>query len=241
MKKQILSFLLALSLPAASLAAVTQTGTNEGTFYYPDESDPATATYQYHYSYPRFDDADEVAEAINNVFTYQVDDAAGFAVPMMGEMADGPASTDVRAEISYQDDDWMSVRILTTQHSESGDTAVLSAYVFALTGGRAGEVSSLPRVLGVLKDDETDEWMKDRQTERANTLVREMVWERLQERTLLPETTEQSLEKEFYPEQDFYLDAEGNPVFFLQAGTVADAAEGVMEVMIPLEELKDEW
>ena len=44
----------------------------------------------------------------------------------------------------------------------------------------------------------------------------------------------------FYPEEDFYLDEAGDPVFYFQAGSIAPAEEGVLRFPIPLEDLLDE-
>ena len=44
----------------------------------------------------------------------------------------------------------------------------------------------------------------------------------------------------FYPEEDFYLDAEGNFVFFLQENMIAPAEDGQFFYTITLDELLDE-
>ena len=105
---------------------------------------------------------------------------------------------------------------------------------------------ALPYLLGLLQSDETDTWLQDRQTAKADALVREMVWDRLGDLTAenpeirLPETMEEeALDYAFFPEEDFYLDETGNPVFYLQPGF----AEGTDELLcfpISIEEILDE-
>ena len=55
-----------------------------------------------------------------------------------------------------------------------------------------------------------------------------------------PDLTYEMLTQDFYPEEDFYLDENGNPVFFIQAATIASAADGVLKYPFTLEELQDE-
>ena len=97
----------------------------------------------------------------------------------------------------------------------------------------AGSATNLPRFLGLLSDSETDEWLLERQKEKADALIRKMVWHRLtalaSNGTILlnPEMTEETLDWSFYPEEDFYLNANGDPVFFLQPGIVSDDSDRI--------------
>ena len=52
--------------------------------------------------------------------------------------------------------------------------------------------------------------------------------------------TREELEAQFYPEEDFYLDENGNPVFYVQPSYIASSAEGVLTFPFTLEELLDE-
>jgi len=52
--------------------------------------------------------------------------------------------------------------------------------------------------------------------------------------------TYEMLELLFYPEEDFYLDADGNPVFFIQSAYVCDSADGLLLFPFTIEELLDE-
>ena len=52
--------------------------------------------------------------------------------------------------------------------------------------------------------------------------------------------TREELEAQFYPEEDFYLDESGNPVFYVQSSYLASSAEGVLCYPFTVEELLDE-
>ena len=52
--------------------------------------------------------------------------------------------------------------------------------------------------------------------------------------------TYETLENVFYPEEDFFLDENGDPVFFLQEAMVAPQTEGILYFPFTLEELLDE-
>ena len=72
----------------------------------------------------------------------------------------------------------------------------------------------------------------------ADSLVREMVWERLEEMGITDGLEEEMLEYGFFPEEDFYLDETGNPVFYLQPGF---AEEGeALTFPLSIEEIRDE-
>ena len=56
----------------------------------------------------------------------------------------------------------------------------------------------------------------------------------------LPDVTRAFFDDMFYPEEDFYLDATGNPVFFVQSGILTQVSEGVLLFPLSLETILDE-
>lgn len=66
----------------------------------------------------------------------------------------------------------------------------------------------------------------ERQTNKCDACVRDLVWEQLQDRaadgsvTLCDNVDREYFDGIFYPEEDFYLDADGSFVFFLQSDTM---------------------
>ena len=169
---------------------------------------------------------------------------------MNAGLTDGAAQAtiiDVTYEVTCQTADYLS--ILITKHTKRPDSesTTISGHVFALTGSRAGEIISLPYLLGILtQDGKVDTWLQDRQTAKADNCVRELVWaeiERMMKSGDVPfydGLTFEELEAAFYPEEDFYLDENGDPMFYLLENTVALPEAGILLVPISLETLLDE-
>ena len=101
-------------------------------------------------------------------------------------------------------------------------------------------------LLGILAPDENDEWLQEYQTEKVEKLVREMVWNMIEENEDdidYNDLTEEDLEALFFPSEDFYLDENGNPVFYLQPYNILDEVpEGtdLFTFPIALEDIQDE-
>ena len=201
------------------------------------------ASYVYTYAYPQVDPTDPSGELINSFYQYRVSDAREFEIPMNADYyrTQDPAE-DIRVEIGYEvtcnGEDYFSV--LTDM--KQGDLETFAGHTFSRGGLRAGSSVALPYLLGMLESGETDTWLQDRQTARANDLVREMVWDRLAAGKDIQ--TRADLEKEdldygFFPEEDFYLDETGNPVFYLQPGFAEDSGR-LLTFPITIEDILDE-
>lgn len=247
--KKLIALLLALMLLPISVFAIELGEDVSGTACWPEGANEAGAAYIYRYSYPTVLGDSEVAGLINENFAYMIEDALAFKVPMTGEMMDSPdvqGYTHDFSRVTCNNDEYLSVLVTSEAFLGAAAQEVYYGYTFSLTGLRAGQVTSLPRLLGILKDDEEDTWMQERQTNKANELVWGLVWDIIQEQrkegviTCDPDLTYEMFTLDFYPEQDFYLDENGNPVFFIQAATIASAADGVLTFPFTIEELLDE-
>lgn len=245
----LLAVLLALVLPVAALAeAFTLGPALEGVICWPDGTTEADARYVYRYSYPTVEGVGELPNMINGTYTYLVEDALAFTVPINAESlepSDIQASTTITHEITCYDSQYLSVKLTTTSFLGASAVTIMTGHTYALTGAKAGTVVSLPYLLGILDMDEEDEWLKNRQTQKADACVRGLVWEIIQEQmadgaAYDPDLDEELLAAVFYPEEDFYLDQYGNPVFFLQEATIAPASEGILLFPFTMEELLDE-
>ena len=250
MKKPIVYLLAALLalLPLTSLALELAEPLT-GTCCYPEGSNETTATYVYRYAYPQIAGDSDVAIMIDDTYAYEADYIETFTLPVNGDMY-GEGEDQYYTNMSYQvtcnDDAWFSVYFTTLEHVDESTVTRVSAHVFALTGNDAGSVTSLPVVLGVLDPDENDEWLEERQTARCDTLVRGLIWEQLQAQaeagavTLYDDADREYFDGMFYPEEDFYMDADGSLVFFLQEDTMAPAEYGVLTYRFTIEDLLDE-
>ena len=247
MKKCWLALSAALLLPA--LAAAELMPNREGTFYWPEGSDESTAGCVYTYSYPCLTGDTEGEVTVNNFYDYLISDTGEFTVSMIGEMREDPTlqtRVEVNAELECEKEEVLSFLVTTKTTVGEETTLLYSGHTFTMTGNRAGNATTLPRLMGILSDSETDTWLEERQVNKANELVCGMVWERLQEKaeageiTLLPEADEELLACLFYPEEDFYLDGDGEPVFILQPGDLTEERDGVVLISITFEEIDDE-
>lgn len=249
---RLLILLLALTLlPMAGLAESPISFTDDltGVYTWPEGASEAEASYVYRYAYPQIAGESELAMTINQVFQYEADDALGFECPMNGSAHDpalGQMEVIIRYEIAHLSGEFLSVRVDKTVTVGESVSHIVKGYSFMLTGVEAGTVTSLPYLLGVIDPEETDEWYLDRQTAKADACARDLVWMliekdmRAEGSPIYADLTFEEFEWCFYPEEDFYLDAEGNFVFFLQENMIAPAEDGQFFYTITLDELLDE-
>ena len=253
--KRLMLLLLALMMLLASASAdelLTLGAPLEGVICWPEGSDEASAAYVYRYSYPQIAGDSEMAGLINGVYAYEVDYAYDFRVPMDAEMLDlepGVQSyTNITCQVTCLNERCMSV--LTTTETMMGPamSTILSSRTFALQGGASsGAETHLPYLLGLLDESNTgDEWLEVRQTNKANECVWGLVWEIIEQQmregtvTFNDDLDYDDFVGKFLPDTDFYLDADGNPVFYIQAGSIAPLTEGVLRYPFTMEELLDE-
>lgn len=249
---RLLILLLALTLiPMSSFAAdvLTYQGDITGVYTWPEGADESEASYVYRYAYPQFSDDNSLAMSINQVFQYDASDALGFECPMIA--SDHPAElgqmqVTLSYEITHQSSKALSVRIDKTVVVGESVSSSVKAYTFRLTGSMAGTATSLPFLLGLVEVGSSDEWLIDRQIAKADDCVRDMVWSLVERDMKKPDSpifddlTQEDFEYSFYPEEDFYLDAEGNFVFFIQEDTIAPQEAGRFFYTITPEDLLDE-
>ena len=247
MKRLLLILLAMLLLCASACAELGFSGEVSGTICYPQDADTDTATYVYTYTYPLAEGDEALAAAINEQFAYMIYEAENFTVPIQGEMAEGSeqAWSHVTGAVTCLNGEYASVLVVReTELGEEDHSVIYAGYTFSLTGAKAGTVTSLPYLLGILDAEaEADEWLEERQAAKAEACVRQMVWDRLQEvppEGLYETADEDWLSAVFYPEDDFYLDAEGNIVFYISPGMMAPAESGALLFSFTVEEILDE-
>lgn len=224
----------------------------EGVLCYPEDADEASAIYVYRYSYPQLAGDGELAELINGVFGDQVAYARDFRVPMTGEELDPLSEVQSRTTITHEvtclSERYLSVKVTMESLLGAAASTMVSGYTFCLgNGAMAGTVTSLPYLLGLLDaEDLTDEWLVNRQTAKADECVCRLIWDIIEQQraegvvAYNDDLTYEVFAASFFPEEDFYLDADGNPVFFIQESFIAPASEGALFYPFSLEELLDE-
>lgn len=249
---RLLILLLTLSLlPLACTAEALPVFADDltGMYVWPQDASPEEATYVYRYCYPQLLGDSSVALLFNDVYQYLASDALAFECPMYAP--DHPAElgqkqVSISYEIVHQSDTLLSIRLEKTVTVGSRVTQSVSGNTFSLTGTQAGTITSLPYLLGLVEVGETDEWLIDRQITKLDECVRELVWERIQKDMRHPDSaiyddlTYDEFSWSFYPEQDFYLDEQGNLVFFIQQNFIAPPEAGQFFYTISVDELLDE-
>ena len=249
---RLLILLLALMLvPISGMAEAPLTFSDDltGVYTWPEGAPEAEATYVYRFCDPQLAGEDDLAMTINNVFAYEASDALGFECPMIGSShpaEEGQMQVNITCEIVHLSDKYLSVRVDKTITVGERVSGIVRGFTFPLTGADAGTPTSLPYLLGILDPEETDEWYIDRQIAKADTCARDMVWALIEKdmrkdgSPLYDDLTFEEFEGGFYPEDDFFLDEEGNVVFFLQAGVIAPSEAGQFFYTISLDDLLDE-
>ena len=249
---RLLILLLVLTLmPFSGMAEAPLTFTDDltGLYTWPEGSTVEDAAYVYRCTYPQIAGDSVLAMTINNVFAYEVSDALGFECPMIGSAHPaelGQMQVDIGYTITHLSDEYLSVRIDKAVVVSETTSRIVKGYTFTLTGKDAGTVTSLPYLLDLMEQGETDEWYIDRQTAKADACARDLVWLQIEKAMrqegsgIWEDLTFEELEWSFYPEEDFYLDEEGNFVFFLQENVIAPPEAGQFFFTITLDDMLDE-
>lgn len=220
--------------------------------YLYDELQPDGPSYTYSYCYPCIDDSEACAAEINSFYSYIIDDTLNFANPMMvDDLHSYGIETSSREDISYtlccNNGEYFSILIKKHSFIDGYEDLIYEGHTFLTGGGHPGSTVALPYLLGLLESNNNDTWLQDRQTQKAESFTRELVWESIMEKAdagdlvLYEEIDEDFLTDNFYPEEDFYLDENGDPVFFIQPGRIADLSYGLIEIPISLDTLYDEF
>ena len=251
--KRILPFLLILSLLAVVPALADPLAIPEdyeADIYEPyDESNPSAGAFSYSCRYPHVDTEAEGGAGINSFYEYMYTDTLSNMVPMLQdayEYANIDFSMKTTYTVTCNNDEFFSVLVRTEKKDPEQDIVYWEGHVFSRKNGKAGYTYTLPMLLGVLNSTESEEWVQDFQTEKADKLVREMVWDIIEENEAGIDyggLTEEDLPSVFFPEESFYLDENGDPVFYLQPGDVYEEMPENAELLIfpiPLEDILDE-
>ena len=250
--KRVLPFVLVLLLLAASALAdplpLLEDYADDVVVRY-DEADPAAGSFEYSYRFPHVDENAEGGAKINSFFEYKVKDTQDFTIPINGDYykTEGISSkTEITYTVTCNNDSFFSILICIRDTSEALGLDILSyeGNVFCRLEGKADSTYTLPQLLGTLSYTEDDTWLQDRQTAKAEKLIREMVWDLIGDGwggvEYYDDLTEEYLQTVFHPEEDFYLDGDGNPVFFLQPGIAAPESFGLLTFPLSLEDILDE-
>jgi len=196
-----------------------------GTVQWPEGAGTPQAIFQY--QYPQFEAQTEADKAINRYYQAQARDLESAVQSMM----DGEETLEstIDFEVSHASNRYLSVVQTMRQMGGNAETETLSADTFARDGVYAGQPVTLSQMLGM----EQENTLSVHES-AAETLVYGLVWQ-IVERGMqnadgdyLDGITPEDLKRSFSPETDFYLDADGNLVFFIQKGEIAGEIAGIL-------------
>lgn len=240
MIKRILAMLLILLLPAAAAAdPLLLTDDLAGSV-----SEPF---YDFSYRYPQADPSDPGAPHINSFYSQLVNETLAERIPSASDYYSGIGqhmSVRIDYEITCSSAEFFSVRLHRTEESRDGIFETWTGNTFSLLSGMPGQTSTLSHLLGILNAGETDDWLQERQASKVLDAVCGLVWERITANpghiAYYDDITAEDLAYVLNPEEDFWLDETGNPVFYIQPGEFADFSAGLLTFSVSLEEIDDE-
>ena len=245
MRKLLLTVLcLLLCLGTACADPLTLAPDLAGSMSYPDDAGPGGAIYTYTYVLPQVAGEGDLEENINAFYAYQEKDVGDYIIYTKSAGVTDPSQpawSRFTYRITANTDDYFSV-LQTEETDMDGERSVsYQAQTFGRHSRKPGDVLSLPYLLGFLDEEESDEWLLNRQTNRANECIRTLVAEALA-RSGMDGITEDDLAFDFIPEEDFYYDAETDSlVFFLQPYLFPDRDPGEMVCFrFTIEDILDE-
>ena len=254
MKRFLALLLAALFLVPSALADPLSLGedlTDTVTVLYNGE-DESGGLYRYTYRYPSALDGDDLsAVCVNEFYRKKVQEYTSDYIPSLADYYAGQSqsvSVDVSYEVTCNNDDYFSVLIHRTETVEGETIESWEGNTFSRTSTIIGSVSSLPKLLGILDDGESDEWLEDRQSRKVWEALCTLVWDAICENPdgipFYPDLQEDELEYIIDPvlslDQDFYMDAEGRLVFFILPGRAAPQEAGLITFTFTLEDRRDE-
>ena len=222
------------------------------TVYYNGE-DASDGQYVYSCRFPVIAEESELAAVcINEYFSKKLQEDLNFYALIDADEY-GSRFQSVTKDISYRitcnNDDYFSVLIRKATDIEDFEQyEEWEGNTFARSGEMVGSVSSLPNLLGKVESGESDDWLEDRQSEKICEVLRDLVWQKIQENPenieYDPDLSEEDLELLIDPmfslDHDFYMDEAGDLVFFFRPGSIAPEEAGLITFTFPLEDLLDE-
>ena len=231
------------------------------TVFYNNEN-PSDGSYSYSYTFPHAfvpesttEEADLSAASVNRYYEKRIQE---YTVDYIPNQADYFAtqyqnvSVDVTYQIMCNNDDFFSVLLHKTENVDGEIEETWEGNTFSRSSEMVGQLTSLPKLLGILDAGESDEWVEDRQTNRIWEVVCTLVWNTIQSNpdqldfdpSLTKEDLEYIITPEYSLDQDFYIDENGDVVFFILSRFILSeqAAEktGIVPFRMTLEEIDDE-
>lgn len=216
--------------PVSVSAGGRQVIRREGEAYYPSEGEKR---YHFVYAYPLVLGEDYAAAAVNDTYQMALDEMMHLMLPMLANEEEGPAEAmyEVRHDffVTCNNDRVLSIVQRRSQRMGDEETLSLDPLVFDVSGEYTGEPLTLRGcILAGLSGEKAEDMTAEQYPQAAkilagsSDLIAEAVAEQLypafltmqQEGTARADVSREDFEWEFAPAASFYVNAEGNVVFF---------------------------
>ncbi len=211
-----------------------------------DAETPSAGSFTFSFRYPCIDESEEDAAVINSFYREQME----MDETNMQFFADGYAEMgknavkDVSYRITCNSDDYFSVLIIQNLTVGGATRIIWDGQTFSRKRGEIGATFDLPRLLGILDESEQDEYMIERQAGKASDIVLELIMDQIYDNPddipYFDEVDYDYLHDFIFPQEDFYLDENEDPVFYAAPGTIADDSAGYVIFHVPLQDITDE-
>ena len=188
---------------------------------------------------------------VNEFYRKKIQEYKSDYIPSLADYY-GSIRRSVTVKISYEitcnNDEFFSVLIRRTEDDGDEISESWEGNTFSRSSDMIGSLTSVPHLLGILDYGESDEWLEDRQSRKVADALCTLILEAIQNNhgdidyypDLKAEDLEDIIDPVFSLDHDFWMDEEGNLVFFILPGRIAPADAGLITFTFTLEELRDE-
>lgn len=187
------------------------------------------------YTLPQLIDSSGAAESVSGYYAQMEAQLASLWEP---SALDEAFNGELSFQMTHGDERYVSFAFTLLSTAGNGESTTLFADTFAMDGLYAGQKVSLSQLLGLEEESTGPDELS-----LASRLAYQLVWQIIYQESQNPDgdyldgLTEQQVQQAFDPEQDFYLDADGNVVFFIQSGEIAGEIAGILEYPFSIAEI----
>lgn len=172
------------------------------------------------YSFPQFDVISAADESINRYY-------AEAKEAMIQGNSDLAGCEEITFQVTHFSERYASILFTLVYSGGNGSREVIAADTFARDGLYAGQRMTLARLLGL-------EETSDGSQSMAAQLAYDLIWDLVSQEAVkadgdYPEgIVKEDVLRALDPEKDYYLDEDGNIVFFVQSGELAGEIAGIL-------------
>ena len=218
----------------------------QNTVSYFSPEDPSINVFSYSYCFPRISENEEAAYRIT-AFYLDKAEMLESEIPYIAEsheFSEEPLSIHVSYTVTCNNDLYFSVVVKQETVIGNNTRTIFEGNTFSRKYPKAKNLCNLANLLGILDPEENDAKIISHQKDRIRPPIYHIILDEVQNHpdrySLLDDFSEQDLANYFLPENDFYLNENGDPVFYVEPGIITDETDGYLFFTIPIEEIKDE-